>query len=112
MTELDTLKALLEQRNEPYVENDFGVTWRYTSDPHTATESMDGTLIVTEMTARQAIEATLGRVECRMEYREGWSNDELYPTEAYECSACGFIALDGKPKYCPECGARVMEVTA
>ena len=63
MTELDTFKALLDQRGEPYVVNDFGVTWRYTSDPHTATESMDGTLIVTGLTARQAIDATLGRVE-------------------------------------------------
>ena len=61
MTELERLKALLDQRGEPYVVNDFGVTWRYHSDPHTATESMDGTLIVTGLTARQAIDATIGR---------------------------------------------------
>nr|DAM85090.1 MAG TPA: DNA-directed RNA polymerase [Caudoviricetes sp.] len=45
--------------------------------------------------------------ECRMEYNEDNSNDELYPTEAYKCSQCGFITLDGLPKFCPECGAKV-----
>ena len=59
--QIDILKSMLDSRGEHYVENDFGVTWRYYSNPHTATESMDGTLIVTGMTARQAIDATIGR---------------------------------------------------
>jgi len=60
MTVTDELKMLLKQRGERYVENGFGITWRYLSDPHTATESMDGTLIVTGLTPAQAIAATLG----------------------------------------------------
>ena len=44
---------------------------------------------------------------CKMEYDEEWSGDELYPTEAYVCSACNKMTLEGKPSYCPDCGARV-----
>ena len=99
MTELDTLKALLDQRGEPYVENDFGVTWRYGSDPHTATESMDGTLIVTGLTARQAIEAMLGRGEC---------HDTSKYSNSFACSKCGeetdFLTTHGGPRFCPRCG--------
>lgn len=46
---------------------------------------------------------------CAMVYDPGWSDDELYPTEAYSCSECGHIDLDGKPRYCRYCGARVEE---
>ena len=45
---------------------------------------------------------------CEMEYNAAWSGDEIYPTEAYTCSLCGCTTLDGKPVYCPECGARVV----
>ena len=57
------LVELLDERNEHYVVNDLGVTWSYYSDPHTATESMDGTLIVTGLTPEQVVEATLGRIK-------------------------------------------------
>lgn len=57
--------------------------------------------------------ATLGGVRaertCRMEYNEYWSGDELYPTEAYQCSACGHITQEGIPHYCPKCGAKVVD---
>lgn len=46
---------------------------------------------------------------CKMEYEDEWSGDELYPTEAYSCSACGRMTLEGKPRYCPGCGAKVVE---
>lgn len=46
---------------------------------------------------------------CQMEYDEEWSGDELYPTEAYSCSECGHITPDGKPRYCPGCGAKVVD---
>ena len=60
----ERLRAMLDERGIEYIENDFGITWSYYNDPHTATESMDGTLIVTGLTPEQAIEATLGRGEC------------------------------------------------
>lgn len=46
---------------------------------------------------------------CRMEYNEDWSGDELYPTEAYQCSVCGRITQEGLPGYCPRCGAKVVD---
>jgi hypothetical protein len=57
----------------------------------------------------QAIAATLGRGACRMEYCLELSYDELYPTEAYQCSACGEVTVEGKPNYCPSCGAKVVD---
>ena len=60
MSATDTLCAMLADRCEEFFVNDFGVNWRYYSDPHTATESMDGTLIVTGLTPMQAVVATLG----------------------------------------------------
>ena len=50
----------------------------------------------------------IDRPTCSMEYRPGWSGDEIYPTRAYECSVCGHIVMDGKPDYCPRCGAEVV----
>ena len=100
MTELERLKALLDERGEPYVEQDFGITWRYTSDPHTATESMDGTLIVTGLTANQAIEATIGRESCKLvKHDDDWM----------KCDHCGLAtpaAHGGWWFYCPGCGRR------
>ena len=121
MTELERLKALLDERGEPYVENDFGITWRYTSDPHTATESMDGTLIVTGMTARQAIDATIGRGECRLmridkedcdtasDYMMSYGSTLGVFDEVYVCQ-CGSMfghASEERPNFCPNCGTRI-----
>ena len=44
-----------------------------------------------------------------MEYMPEYSGDEIYPTEAYRCSECGWIVSEGKPTYCPCCGAEVIE---
>ena len=44
---------------------------------------------------------------CTMTYDEEWSGDELYPTQAFICSECGGMTVEGVPNYCPNCGARV-----
>ena len=124
MTELEQLKALLDQRGEPYVMNDFGVTWRYASDPHTATESMDGTLIVTGMTARQAIDATIGREECHTVAMDCFGNPPYNQSglngnsTACGCSECGAPwsttglfrgnQMRHNFKACPICGRRIV----
>ena len=51
----------------------------------------------------------IDRPTCSMEYRPEYSDDELYPTEAYMCSECWHIVPDGKPDYCPSCGAEVID---
>jgi DNA-directed RNA polymerase subunit RPC12/RpoP len=69
--------------------------------------------IVRVLTPRRAIEATLGRT-CRMrltELRSGSAYQDIY-----ECSECGeqvvrhtIMGESTPPKYCPECGRRVVE---
>ena len=49
------------------------------------------------------------RKTCGMEYIPEWSNDELYPTECYRCSECGGMVNEGKPSFCPWCGAEVVD---
>ena len=49
------------------------------------------------------------RRTCSMEHRPEYSDDELYPTESYPCSECGWIVNEGKPDYCPSCGAEVVD---
>lgn len=44
---------------------------------------------------------------CVMIYHPEWSYDEFYPTEAYECSICGYATIEGVPNYCPNCGKKV-----
>lgn len=46
---------------------------------------------------------------CEMVYDAEWSGDELYPTDCYACSVCGFKEMNGKPRFCPGCGARAIE---
>ena len=46
---------------------------------------------------------------CNMEYCDEWSGDELYPTEAYVCSACRYVTVDGKPNHCPNCGRKAVD---
>lgn len=63
-----------------------------------------------ELVARcKALAGDCGVSTCHMEYCLELSNDELYPTEAYECSVCGEVTVEGKPNYCPSCGAKVMD---
>ena len=93
---IDELKALLGASGEPYVENGGDVTWRYYSDPHTATEAMDGTLIVTGLTPARAIAATLGGGTCI----PAWSNGTFY------CD-CGAV-LSEDSRYCHSCGKRIL----
>ena len=62
-------------------------------------------------TKAEAVAAWNTRAErtCRMEYIEKASGDEIYPTEAYTCSLCRCVTLDGKPSYCPNCCAKVIK---
>lgn len=101
--EFERLRTLLDERGEPYVKNGFGITWRYYSDPHTAEASMDGTLMVSGLTAEQAIRAT--DKECSIEHiylaGEGiWK---------YTLS-CGHSVLANeheRPRFCQSCGRKV-----
>nr|DAL22894.1 MAG TPA_asm: DNA-directed RNA polymerase [Caudoviricetes sp.] len=51
----------------------------------------------------------IDRPTCSMEYRPELSGDEIYPTEVYRCSRCGWFVNEGKTEYCPSCGAEVLD---
>ena len=59
---------------------------------------------------QSAIEAWNTREErtCTMEYVQEYSGDEFYPTIAFGCQECGYVVIDGIPKYCPSCGSKVV----
>lgn len=61
-------------------------------------------------TEEEAIAAWNTRYErtCQMAYYEPCSGDEYYPTECYTCSECNNTVFTGKPRFCPNCGARVL----
>lgn len=46
---------------------------------------------------------------CTMVYRKEMSGDEIYPTMAFTCSACGVTLANADSDYlfCPYCGARI-----
>lgn len=118
MSATEELRALLDGRgvkwrqsiNTPYI------SWTYwdstvLGQEVCAMDNDDGMLVMFDdylVTPEQAVGATLGRGTCHMEYDARWSNDELYPTEAYTCSACENITQEGKPNFCPNCGRRVV----
>lgn len=112
MTATDELREGLRKRGESWHKwpDEESTTWQAYSNPHTATESMDGTLIVTGLTPAQAIAATLGAGTCHVETTESWLPAERY----HRCKNCGafFAVLDASgdipPRVCPNCGRRVV----
>jgi len=62
-----------------------------------------------EVSSARVWQYTRGSGTCNMEYCDEWSGDELYPTEAYVCSACSYVTVDGTPNYCPNCGRKVVD---
>lgn len=64
--------------------------------------TVDVTMIA--MTPAQAVEATLGRGECEVEYASDWMG--------WHCKACDVLwqgLRDQRPHYCPNCGRKVVD---
>lgn len=91
------------RRQAAYSSGSLGEYWQRLQD--VATGEVD---FVKPSKTFRALADLIDRPTCRMEPNEDWSGEELYPTDAYTCSACGAVAVDGKPKFCPECGAEVI----
>ena len=117
----ETLRALLDER---------GVEWNDGGIPRTGTTFVvngitwhamwrDGNIELhcSAVTPQQAVDATLGRGECcmRLVYEEEDADGFIWP-DHYECSACGanvhgimpFYDTEIQPRYCPNCGRRVI----
>ena len=129
MTELDTLKALLDERGIERGELTLfgevipsGVTWQGDMCEWAAIYSDGDGLVLAVyrdfLTARQAIDATIGRGECRMaqidkdcDTASEYMLDRFFVfDEVYKCSCgakFGHSAKD-RPRFCPSCGAKVV----
>ena len=121
MSATDTIRAMLDERGVPFktyvvklydvsmevgtVYSSNGIDWLAIENPDTHRISV--TNFKNELTPEQAIEATLGRGECR----------NAAPSYLdFLCSECGFVHYhsdtndtgDGNEwNYCPNCGKRV-----
>lgn len=106
MTETDELVAMLNERGVEHDETfEDGVDYIWWSDGERDlfAHSYHGGLAVYGLSARHAITATLGRGTCEMEYVNDWMG--------WHCKSCDNLRQglpDQKPKYCPNCGARVV----
>lgn len=116
MTATDELRRLLDERGVEYETDDtqidgngtmyrvtyvkegYGRTWVYEEPP-------DCGLLVSynyDLGAEDAVEATLGRGECRMETEESCQN-------WMSCSECHADYYNDQPiNYCPNCGRKVV----
>ena len=120
---IEELRRLLDERGADYRVSSTG----YSIDigPYTTAYAnrSDTTLDVSlrQVTPEQAINATLGAGECKLEEidkdcdtaSEYMLDREFCFDAVYRCSCgCrfGHVAHD-RPRFCPSCGARVVEVT-
>lgn len=118
MTAIDELCRLLDERGEPYIRHgDDMVTWRYYTDPHSAIDTLDGTLQVTGLTPEQAIAATLGagtidKAAERIEVLSGFAREYLH-RYGYLMNAAGEDVTDEvwaiEQVINEVCGAKVVE---
>lgn len=117
----ERLRALLDERGVEHIDPAEWLTYWHDTDGHvwSAMEMSTGLLSVStagvgSLTPEQAVAATLGPETCRFEQIP----EELY--DDIECSECG-VALWGfhmdiegegcptRPRYCPNCGRKVVE---
>lgn len=119
MTATDDLRRLLDERGVEW-EDDSPVPsmkqWKTSFTSFTGEEVtlgcyeepkwIMGTLVF--HTPEQAIEATLGRGECR-NVHEPPRNTTFWPTPHFKCSECGatHVSMD-YVYFCPNCGRKVM----
>lgn len=112
MSELDQLREMLDEAGVGYLNRSSDVTIGCYTDPHTATEAMDGTLQMTGLTAEQVMRALELRM-CRMNESDlpvfNGHDDGYFSI----CSECGFAIymrrIWAPLKYCSNCGRKVVD---
>lgn len=134
MTATERLRQLLDERGEHY-ETSGSKTWwgrpvdSRTGEPinvyHNQAQPMGEDRLFVELqlaTPEQAVEATLGRGTCDMEFTQAAQfgdpngEDSVFDVGMFRCTACGTETYgmwnDNDecrewPRYCPSCGRRV-----
>lgn len=113
MTATEDLRRLLDERGVEWVRgvyNDGIVEWEGANGricrAFERNEPITVDVDILAVTPAQAVEATLGRGECRFMPFEG--EDESEPNAVRGvCSECSAL-MYGKDKYCAECGRKVV----
>ena len=123
MTATERLRELLDERGVEWKEHNLFTVWESHGGVWEAFE-YKGKLNVWRSaggyrcTPEQAIEATLGREECRADETDtikATYNDNNHTKHVtiheMECSACGhtYEHVNGDYEYCPRCGRKVVE---
>lgn len=106
MSATDELRKLLDERGVEYKSHYLNTSWYAGMKLYMATDDMDGTLTVDNLTPKQAIAATLGNSRAERTCNLIEDGDLLH------CSNCGSAAAKQSWAYwiyCPNCGARVVE---
>lgn len=117
MTATERLRALLDERGAEWCDDGYPTTctvWASNGIVWHGLWRDDCIELIAHLTPEQAIDATLGRGTCHFEQIPEALYDDI------ECSECGValwgfqmdIAGEGcptKPRYCPNCGKRVVE---
>lgn len=109
MTETDELVAMLNERgveHDETFEDGADYIWWSDGERDLFARSYHGGLAVYGLSARHAIEATLGSGTCHITDNGPWG----YP---YVCSECGASfdpdVNNGNFNFCPNCGRRVVD---
>ena len=121
MSATEVLRQLLDERGEHYKTSGYMTWWgrpvdsrtgEYINVYHNQAQPMGEDRLFVKMqlaTPDQAVEATLGRVTCKLEWHGSLAD---WPDmECWSCSECGFgwhhSANDEQFSYCPNCGRKV-----
>lgn len=114
----DELRRLLDERGVEHRFNERTKVFEWHFDGTDGEGSAHATevdgginIIACSLTPQQAIDATLGRGTCHAVFEvDAMSEDERIGE--YVCSECGETFGDGRdqrPRYCPNCGRKVVE---
>ena len=118
MTATDELRRLLDERGVEYTfDNGYREFFWDIGETGTVRASAIGTnglvqMIVTGITPEQAIEATLGRGECRFVTVVDQDPSRRHRGNIAECDCCGYrcaigFIQDERFRFCPNCGRKV-----
>lgn len=114
MTETDELVAMLNERgveHDETFEDGADYIWWSDGERDLFARSYHGGLAVYGLSARHAIEATLGSGTCHLKPWEMERDTGFYDCMECDCGHVADVADWAEWSYCPNCGRRIVEVT-
>ena len=103
MSATDELRKLLDEHGVEYKSHYLNTSWYAGMKLYMATDDVDGTLTVNNLTPEQAIAATLSRPKAKA-HPYGYEPD----TGAFDCTRCECGCInDISATYCNDCGGEI-----